>query len=45
MLGYHLSEGLICQQKAIIIVTDAPVDEWVGHWNTAKKQYEVVELL
>jgi hypothetical protein len=45
MLGYHLSEGLICQQKAIIIVTDAPVDEWVGHWNTAKKQYEVVEYV
>ena len=45
MLGYHLSGGLICQQKTIIKVTEAPVDERIGHWNVLKKQYKEVECV
>jgi hypothetical protein len=30
------------QQTAIIIVTNAPVDERIGPWNVVKKQYEEV---
>jgi hypothetical protein len=33
------------QQKAIIIVNNAPVDEQIGHWNLVKKQYKRVEYV
>jgi hypothetical protein len=26
-------------------VTDAPVDEWIGHWNMIKKQNKEVEYV
>jgi hypothetical protein len=39
MLGYQP------QQTTIIIVTNAPVDEGIGHWNVIKKQDENVECV
>jgi hypothetical protein len=30
--------GISSQQRAIIIVTDTTVDEWIGHWNMIEKQ-------
>jgi hypothetical protein len=39
MLGYQP------QQAAIIIVSDASVEEWIGGWNIAKKQYTEVEYV
>jgi hypothetical protein len=39
MLGYQP------QQRTIIIVTNVPVDERIGHWNMVKKQYEEVECV
>jgi hypothetical protein len=39
MLGYQP------QQRTIIIVMDAPVDERIGHWNVIRKQYKEVEYV
>jgi hypothetical protein len=39
MLGYQP------QQRAIIIVTYTPVDEWIGHWNITEKQNKRVEYV
>jgi hypothetical protein len=33
------------QQRIIITVTNAPVDEQIGHWNVLKKQYKEVEYV
>jgi hypothetical protein len=41
----NISKQPICQQRAIIIVTDAPVDEQIGCWNMVRKQYEEVECV
>jgi hypothetical protein len=35
--------GISPQQRTIIIVTNAPVDEWIVRWNVLKKQYKYVE--
>ncbi len=42
-LLYHA--GILPQQKTIIIVMNAPVDEWIGSLNMVKKQYEEVEYV
>jgi hypothetical protein len=38
MPGHHLSKGLL-------LVTDPPVDEWIGHWNMILKANEQVEYV
>ncbi len=37
--------GISPQQRTIIIVMNAPLDEWIGHWNVVKKQYKEVEYV
>jgi hypothetical protein len=37
--------GISPQQRTIIIVMNAPVDERIGHWNVVKKQYKEVEYV
>jgi hypothetical protein len=37
--------GISPQQRTIIIVMNALVDEWIGSWNVVTKQYEEVEYI
>ncbi len=37
--------GISPQQRTVIIVMDAPVDEQISHWTLIKKQYEEVEYV
>jgi hypothetical protein len=43
LIAYLLDRaGISPQQRTIIIVTNAPVDEQIGHWNVLTKQYKEV---
>jgi hypothetical protein len=46
LVAYLLDRaGISPQQRTIVIVTNAPVDEQIGHWNVLKKQYIEVECV
>ena len=46
LIAYLLDRaGISPQQRTIIIVTNAPVDEQIGHWNVLTKQYKEVECV
>jgi hypothetical protein len=46
LIAYLLDRaGILPQQRTIIIVTNSPVDERIGHWNVVNKQYEEVEYV
>jgi hypothetical protein len=42
---YQTLLGYQPQQRTIILVTNAPVDEQIGHWNMIEKQYDEVECV
>jgi hypothetical protein len=36
--------GISPQQRTTILVMDAPVDEWIGHWNVLKSNIKKLSV-